>query len=866
MQHDPRQIEEYESLESIGSGSFGLIRKVKRKTDGKILARKEIDYRKMTLKEKEQLVSEVNILKDLKHPNIVEFLERAIDRENSFIYILMEYCEGGDLAAVIRRHRERLVHIPEEFVWTIMTQLTLALHECHCGMTRGDDHSPPMPRAPILHRDLKPDNIFLDANKNVKLGDFGLSRSLTNPQNAFAQTYVGTPYYMSPELISSSLYDVKSDIWSLGCVMFEMCALEPPFLADSQAQLSAKIKLGKIPMLPPQYSTELSLVVRSMLQVNPRKRPTTTDLLANPRIKLCKKQLEIEHRAEELDNRERSINEFIEKYRERESTLVLIERKLRADEQRLREMETVLNSREEALRSKESYLTEQGRKLDWERQQMEDKRREFLQEQERRQSMAQRGLSTKPSGDAMVIDHNGYSQQDNSVTATKALSISSATNTKSTSTGSSILDQYLMARGKDTLPLADHGPIVSYTAPRRKTGLSAGGRSSLQPFHALRTVGAPMVNGSSTQSSTSEALDLGGTHSGVSLHLTGNATSNQKGSIGLLTGGVGGGNGPSKPQGQSSSLPGTNGKESRLSGKLGQLGGSLPATDTQRLRGKSKSASALIASMSLASAPSSSSSTNSAAFNPFLVPESSKSSATLTTSSTISSSAPASDIHMSDTGELSSLQQQLSSQSSTATTNGGSGTGFLRPTAPLSNGSATRQPFSFSSSSSAIGSFSSRRGQASSNAPPIGHIRFNPAPAPSATVATATATAGSSSLLSAPTPATTMGGSPSLSTSITSHGSTSQMTTDTATAQGTATLPATPQTATGGTTLQNEERFSRARTPPLRTDRQSEEDLRMEWDDDIPSPFIKRTYTRPLPPPPPSISSGSWFRKNPMGT
>ncbi|KAK3818400.1 MAG: kinase-like domain-containing protein [Benniella sp.] len=285
----------YEALESIGSGSFGLIRKVRRKADGKILARKEIDYRRMSQKEKEQLVSEVNILRDLKHPNIVEFLERVIDRENSFIYILMEYCEGGDLASVIKRHREKKVPIPEEFVWSIMTQLILALHECHCGVAKNESGEEPTAR-PILHRDLKPDNVFLDAKKNVKLGDFGLSRSLTNPQRAFAQTYVGTPYYMSPELISDSSYDVKSDIWSLGCIVFEMCALEPPFLADTQAELDAKIRLGRVPSLPAQYSQELGLIVRSMLQVNPRKRPTTADLLANSRIRLISRELELKRR------------------------------------------------------------------------------------------------------------------------------------------------------------------------------------------------------------------------------------------------------------------------------------------------------------------------------------------------------------------------------------------------------------------------------------------------------------------------------------------------------------------------------------------------------------------------------------------
>ena len=98
-------MDAYEPLEVIGSGSFGLIRKVRRKSDARILARKEIDYRKMSDREKKQLVTEVNILRELQHPNIVRYYERIVDREQSLIHIIMEYCEGGDLAGVIKRCR-----------------------------------------------------------------------------------------------------------------------------------------------------------------------------------------------------------------------------------------------------------------------------------------------------------------------------------------------------------------------------------------------------------------------------------------------------------------------------------------------------------------------------------------------------------------------------------------------------------------------------------------------------------------------------------------------------------------------------------------------------------------------------------------
>lgn len=132
----------YEPLETIGSGSFGIIRKVRRISDGMVLARKEIDYRKMSEKEKVQLVAEVNILRELRHPNIVRYYERFVDRGNCSIYIIMEFCEGGDLAAIIKKCRKEKRYIPESIVWNLMSQLLLALQECHA--------SPAHP--PILHR------------------------------------------------------------------------------------------------------------------------------------------------------------------------------------------------------------------------------------------------------------------------------------------------------------------------------------------------------------------------------------------------------------------------------------------------------------------------------------------------------------------------------------------------------------------------------------------------------------------------------------------------------------------------------------------------------------------------------------------
>lgn len=100
-----------------------------------------------------------------------------------------------------------------------------------------------------MHRDLKPGNVFFDGNGNVKLGDFGLSRMMGD-ESVYAYTHVGTPYYMSPEQISDQRYNEKSDIWSVGCVVYEFAALRAPFEATNQIQLAMKIKSGKIERIP----------------------------------------------------------------------------------------------------------------------------------------------------------------------------------------------------------------------------------------------------------------------------------------------------------------------------------------------------------------------------------------------------------------------------------------------------------------------------------------------------------------------------------------------------------------------------------------------------------------------------------------
>lgn len=114
-------MENYTQIGSIGKGSFGVVSKIKRNSDGRVLVWKELNYGKMSDKEKQQLVIEVNILRELRHPNIVRYYDRIIDKQKQKIYIVMEYCEGGDMAKLIKTCRKSKQFIPEEMAWKILS-------------------------------------------------------------------------------------------------------------------------------------------------------------------------------------------------------------------------------------------------------------------------------------------------------------------------------------------------------------------------------------------------------------------------------------------------------------------------------------------------------------------------------------------------------------------------------------------------------------------------------------------------------------------------------------------------------------------------------------------------------------------------
>ncbi|NXP04027.1 NEK11 kinase, partial [Thinocorus orbignyianus] len=259
----------YTIQRKLGNGSFGSVylvsdRKSKQGEELKVL--KEISVGDLKPNETVEANLEAQLLSKLDHPAIVKFHASFVERDS--FCIITEYCEGGDLDFKIQEYKESQKIFTQRQIIDWFIQLLFGVNYMH--------------ERRILHRDLKTKNIFLK-NNLLKIGDFGVSCLLMGSCD-LATTFTGTPYYMSPEALKHQGYNTKSDIWSLGCILYEMCCMNHAFTGHNFLSVVLKIVEGNTPSLPDIYPSELNAVLCSMLNKNPSLRPAAAEILKIPYI------------------------------------------------------------------------------------------------------------------------------------------------------------------------------------------------------------------------------------------------------------------------------------------------------------------------------------------------------------------------------------------------------------------------------------------------------------------------------------------------------------------------------------------------------------------------------------------------------
>ena len=224
-------MKNFQIINKLGNGAYSEVFKVRRVEDNKIYALKRVKLKNLKEKEKYNSLNEIRILASIKSPFVISYKEAFFTDSDKSLNLVMEYADSGDLYRKIKHYKKYKLFFEEKDIWKIFIQITRGLKSLH--------------NLNILHRDFKSANIFLFSTGEAKIGDLNVSKIMNK---GLGNTQTGTPYYASPEVWNNSPYDCKSDIWSLGCILYEMLTLNPPFNADDFEGLYKKVMADLIVM------------------------------------------------------------------------------------------------------------------------------------------------------------------------------------------------------------------------------------------------------------------------------------------------------------------------------------------------------------------------------------------------------------------------------------------------------------------------------------------------------------------------------------------------------------------------------------------------------------------------------------------
>ena len=285
-------IHDFTIQKTLGRGSFGSVYLVLRKKDQKIYALKTVIFENLTKRDQENSLNEVRILASINHPNVIGYKEAFWDEKGSSLNIVMEYADDGDLESKIQKMRKEGGMFNESLIWSYSIQMIEGLKALHDKK--------------IMHRDIKSANIFLVKDKHqCKIGDMNVSKVI---KEKVLRTQTGTPYYASPEVWKDEPYSYKSDLWSIGCVIYELCALRPPFKGKDLDELYSNVCKGNLERISHIYSDDLWKMILMLLQVDVKKRVDCNEFLDSKLI--MKKIKEMKENNSECKDLEINKNSF----------------------------------------------------------------------------------------------------------------------------------------------------------------------------------------------------------------------------------------------------------------------------------------------------------------------------------------------------------------------------------------------------------------------------------------------------------------------------------------------------------------------------------------------------------------------------
>ena len=261
-----KMIRDYIILETLGSGAYGIVYKAHKRSQDFLYVIKQIPLFSLNNDQINDVKQEAKILSTINSKYVVKYYDSF--EENNNLYIVMEYCDNGDLSHFLENRKKTNILLKEEIIWKIFIKITIGLSQIH--------------KLKILHRDLKSLNIFLTKNLDAKIGDLGVAKMLILTNHA--KSFIGTPFYLSPEICNDIPYNDKSDVWALGCILYELCTYSKPFQAKSQGAIILKILTKTPEKISNYYSNELQELINIILNKNEKQRPSCYEILKKKEV------------------------------------------------------------------------------------------------------------------------------------------------------------------------------------------------------------------------------------------------------------------------------------------------------------------------------------------------------------------------------------------------------------------------------------------------------------------------------------------------------------------------------------------------------------------------------------------------------